>query len=267
MFRHIPDFIIYGVIVLLIYLNAQRAADKDHAPQPPPPPQLGPMLPQESPRDASVLVEMDEPTSGIGTAFAIDDKGNWLTARHVVDGCDEVGLNLGQGRAIVARVAMSSKADTAILSTEWSREPLPVDFTSTRRLGEQGYFFGFPQGKPGEVAGTLLGRRNMIIRGRYNTKEGVLAWTEVGRTRGLTGSLGGLSGGPVLDADGEVMGLVAAESPRRGRIYTVAPKTLAQIIEDPKTGGGKPITLSIYGTEADHYRRARRIAQVLCLVE
>ncbi len=267
MFRHVPDWLIYGSIVLLIYLNASRSSNKQHSPQPPPPPELGALLPIESPRDPAVLVEIGAPSSGIGTAFAVDKQGTWLTARHVVDECSKVGLSLGRGKAIRVNASVSKNSDTAILTSDWTRTPLPSDLYSQRQIGERGYFFGFPQGKPGEAAATLLGRHKMVIRGRYRTEEPILAWTEVGRTRGLVGSLGGLSGGPVLDADGEVVGVVAAESPRRGRIYSVAPRNLQNLFPQNNTVAGEPIAIDTYGSQADRYRRARRIAQVLCLVE
>ena len=63
-----------------------------------------------------------------------------------------------------------------------------------------------------------------------------------------------------------VVGIVAAESPRRGRIYTVAPKNLTTIFPRDTETTGNPIEPATYGREADRYRRARRIAQVICLV-
>jgi len=220
--RWVPDWLIYAVIIFLIYLNATRAS-QDYIPDSPPAPELGDLLPLESPRDPAVMVEIENPESGVGTAFAIDDKGTWLTARHVVDGCSRVALKLGTFKAM--------------------------------------------QGKPGEAVGALLGRHKLIVRGRYNTEEPILAWTELGRTRGLNGSLGGLSGGPVLDKDGEVIGIVAAESPRRGRLYTVAPRTLRELVPEGLNLPQEPIDTENYGSSADSYRRQRRIAQVLCLVK
>ena len=260
----IPDWAIYFLIVFLFYVNAARMNPDLEGTVPPP--DLGPMMPAESPRDTTVLVEMDAPASGIGTAFAVDNSGTWLTARHVIDSCDEVGLNLGGGKVIRTKAAVSRNTDIGVLKTKWKRDPLPSDLSENRRIGEHGYFFGFPQGKPGEAVASLLGRHRLMVRGRYRTEEAILAWTEVGRTRGLKGSLGGMSGGPVLDGDGEVIGIVAAESPRRGRIYSVAPRSLKSVLPAIITDGADPIDENSYGLKADRLRRDRRIAQVICVV-
>jgi S1-C subfamily serine protease len=265
--RLIPDWLIYSLILSAILTSANRRSQRRDAPLPPP--ALGPALPNARPSDPSVIVEVQKPASGVGTAFAIDSKGTWLTARHVVDSCDQVGLRMDDKKYIKTQGASVSKnTDTALINSDWSRPPLARDLKNTRRVGETGYFIGFPQGQPGEVAGKLMGRHRMLVRGRYRSSEPILAWAEVGRTGGLKGSLGGLSGGPAFDTDGEVIGLVAAESPRRGRIYTVAPASLSAILKPlertPKTTA---ISMDNYGNQADSYRRTRRIAQVICLVQ
>lgn len=261
--RNFPDWLFYLVIVILIYANSNRASEKITPPLPPP--ELGAMLPSESPRDERVIVKVDKPRSGIGTAFAIDNDGQWITARHVVDNCTQVGLNIGGLKILKTAAKVSKDTDTAILTSQWARKPLANDLYSDRQIGERGYFFGFPQGRPGEVVGSLLARNRMLVRGRYKSDEAVLAWSEVSRTKGLLGSLGGLSGAPVLDKDGEVIGVVSAESPRRGRIYTVTPENLQTLMaKSPVTPTA--LTLDSYGLQADKFRRDRRIAQVVCMV-
>lgn len=262
--RKTPDWLFYAAIVGAIYYNsAQMSHDFG---TPPPPPELGPLLPSENPKDEIIITEVDTPQSGSGTAFAINDTGNWLTARHVVDGCDSVAIKTGPNRIIKASYDIHSKNDLAVLTTEWKRSPLPSDVRSRRQVGELGYFMGFPQGRPGEAAGSLISRSRMLVRGRYTSDEAVLAWAEIGRTTGLTGGLGGLSGAPVLDKDGEIIGVVTAENPRRGRIYSVAPKALQPFFLN-QLNNAEPISLDSYGLMADRLRRQRRIAQVLCLVK
>ncbi len=265
MWRRIPDWLIYLIIVGLFYANAAIQSESIDAPIPPA--EIGDLLPTQSPRDPSIYVKLDKPTSGMGTAFAINQKGQWLTARHVVDGCDDIGLRLGNRQIIRANSQLSKQTDVALLTAKWQRQPLTPDFNSQRRIGEYGYFFGFPQGKPGEVIGKLLGRHRLRVTGRYQTNEPILAWTEIGRTRGLRGSLGGISGGPVLDSDGEVIGIIAAESPRRGRVYSVAPRNLNSYVDGVEYRAATPIANRTYGLQADRYRRDRRIVQVLCYVK
>lgn len=270
------DIFTYAVLLGIIILYVMEKSESQHDTFEPsietpsePNPDIGAELPNIQPSDPTVLVEMAAPTSSIGTAFAIDNNGTWLTARHVVDSCDQVALKLNNGKYVKVEVKkISTKSDTALLTSKWKRPALARDFYNRRNIGERGFFLGYPQGKPGEATGTLVGRRRMVVKGRYRSSEAILAWAETGRSHGLEGSLGGLSGGPTFDADGEVIGLVTAESIRRGRIYTVAPKTLANLItplnDMPE---GNPITLKNYGKHAAKYRRTRRISQVVCLVE
>lgn len=264
MFRKIPDWVLYALILGGIFFYASYLRDRIDAP--PPPTDLGPLLPSETPKDEQVITRVAEPRSGIGTAFSLDDRGLWLTARHVVDSCDQVGLKITNQKIIWAEVEVYEDHDLARLRTQWRRQPLPHDVLSQRSIGETGYFIGFPQGRPGEAVGSLIARNRMVVRGRYSAEESVLAWAETGRTSGLRGSLGGLSGAPVLDKDGEVIGVVTAENPRRGRIYSVAPRALIPFYPE-ESGDPEPVPHNNYGLQADKLRRDRRIAQVLCFVD
>ena len=264
--RTVPDWIIYSGLLSIFLILAFSVRQDVVIAEIPESPELGPMLPSDSPRDELVLVDVAPSQSSVGTAFSINKKGLWLTARHVVDGCDRVGLRIGLGRTISVDAKIVQNSDLAVLSSDWVRRPLPADLNSQRQVGEIGYFFGFPQGRPGEVVGSLISRGRMKVRGRYTNEEAVLAWSELGRSRNLTGSLGGLSGAPVLDKDGEVIGLITAEAPRRGRVYSVAPKYLRGIITEPGTRT-EPVSLETFGVTADKLRRDRRVAQVICLVE
>ena len=273
MLRLIPDWVIYA-LVLGVVLWAIFSGGSDDAPPPPPEAikEEGAMLPPPSAFDERVLVQVTAPKNGIGTAFAINGEGQWLTARHVVDGCSEVSLLVAPGQYDPARsIVVSEQFDLALIETETSPNPASINTDNDLTIGSYGFHGGYPQGRPGEAASRLLARSNLISRGRRSSSESVLAWAETGRTRGLMGSLGGLSGGPVYDEDGNVRGVIVAESARRGRIYTAAPETVAAFIK--ATGAetlGEPareFSTATYGREADHARRNLQVVKVACSVE
>jgi S1-C subfamily serine protease len=201
----------------------------------------------------------------------VASSGLWITARHVVDGCRQAALVVGEGRGVAATAVIDPHGEAALLRTVGGAPALPLDLGVPLREGEAGYHPGFPQGQPGEAASRLIGRENLIIRGRGARTEPVLVWAEVSRSEGLKGTLGGLSGAPALDAEGRVVGVTIAEAPRRGRIYTTAPETVQRLIQEggaplpAATGADAPLTAANYGKIADALRRALRVAQVICL--
>lgn len=134
---------------------------------------------------------------------------------------------------------------------------------------------GFPQGSAGEVASRYLGPQTLHGRGRAARDQPVLGWAEVGRTEGLSGSLAGLSGAPTLDVAGRVVGVTLSETPRRGKIYSTTPASLAAALrlagpvarnEGALDGAvGEPITVENYGRVADGLRRDLRVVRVACM--
>jgi S1-C subfamily serine protease len=213
----------------------------------------------------------DHPGPVVGTAFSVASTGLWITARHVVDGCRQAALVVGEGRGVAATAQIDPSGEAALLHTEGGAPALPLDLAAPLREGEPAFHPGFPQGLPGEAASRLIGRENLIVHGRGARTEPVLVWAEVGRSEGLKGSLGGLSGAPALDGRGRVVGVTIAEAPRRGRIYTTAPETVERLIGEAgaplpvAASSGAPLTSENYGKVAEALRRDLRVAQVVCL--
>lgn len=272
--RFLPDWLIYSAVVAAIVLVLFRVDTRRNAPPAPPEtPIAGQLLPPPSVYDPEVLVDVGAVTSGLGTAFAISEDGWWLTARHVVDDCDKVGIIVARGAAIeVKDRRIAQFADLALLKTDRAPAALALDGGERRfQVGQTAYHIGFPQGRKGEAASHLIGRETLIARGRFNFSEPVLAWAEFGRTENLAGSLAGISGGPAIAANGQVIGVTIAESTRRGRIYTAAPSSIMRLLNLEQIGAeGAPaprLTPENYGEEADDLRRALAVAQVVCIAD
>jgi serine protease Do len=257
-FPRLPDWLIYAAVVVALLIAAVgRQAHVDAPAAPPPAPAAeGVALGPASPFDPAVVVEVSDKTQpGVGTAFSVAASGIWVTARHVVEGCSQAAIVVAPGRGVAAKVRIDPEAETAILTTDGGAPPLPLGLTAGLRRGEQAFHMGFPQGRPGEASSRLIGRENLVVQGRGARTEPVLVWAETGRTDGLKGTLGGLSGAPALDD--------------QGRIYTTAPETTARTLA---AGGsrlaaspGGRISADNYGRVADDLRRNLRVAQVVCL--
>ncbi|MBX3428232.1 MAG: trypsin-like peptidase domain-containing protein [Hyphomonadaceae bacterium] len=272
MIRLVPDWLLYIVVIAVVVFVLFRVDQRHDAPEAlPDQPQAGSFLPPPSQYDPAVLVEVGPIASGMGSAFAISPEGWWLTARHVVDGCGAVGLVVSRGQAVrVLDVKRAEFADIALLRTESAPVSMSLN-TSERRfqIGQRAFHVGFPQGQPGEAYSRLVGRETLVARGRYALEEPVLVWAELGRTSGLRGSLAGISGGPALAANGQVIGITIAESARRGRIYTAAPSSILRLLRvEQITATGSPgeqLTPDNYGQVSDDMRRNLAVAQVVCV--
>ena len=271
-FPHLPDWTIYAAVIGALLIVSLGRREKADAPHPPEDDEAhGPLLGPVTPFDPSVTVIAPDipfqPSSG--TAFSIAGDGRWVTARHVVEGCRRPALVVGGGRAVAADVRLAPRADVAVLITQGGPPALPVEAAAPLRRGQRAFHPGFPQGRPGEVASRLLGRETLKVTGRGARDEPVLAWAEAGRTKGLKGTLSGLSGAPALDRRGRVLGVTIAEAPRRGLIYTTAPDTFAPAIRGEQRADekalGEAVNTDNYGKVADQLRRDLRVAQVVCL--
>ena len=273
-------FLVLGVVSLASIFGFFETSPDPDAPRRPSialaPPQGDPLPPRNPTRDPIVVVDMGQrPTTSLGTAFSLESAGVWMTARHVVDGCDKVGLMTGPSKAAkVNQIWIHPSADLALLSQSLRRPALRMADRDPV-IGEQGYGVGYPQGKPGEVVGTLLGRATSRSTGRYKLDEPVLIWTETARFPNFSGDLAGISGGPLFAQDGTVLGVIVLGTVRRGRFNTVAPSSLTLALQEAQLTPGDigdtapvpvPIEAQALSDLGQQLRQDGAVAQVICLV-
>ena len=189
----------------------------------------------------------------LGTAFAINDLGDWATAKHVSRDCAAlVLLEAGEQRGYPVKMVIDHpRTDLSVLVTGGSFDALTI---ADRDPGtdETGYFVGYPQGDPASVEANYLGRDDVdviddLAPGRPPEHLVGDYWVESRRIPNFSGTLGGMSGGPVLDGSGDVIGVTVAEEPRRGRVISVTPESLAELLRGAGSEG--------WHTENDALRR------------
>jgi serine protease Do len=241
------------------------------------PPRRDGMRPVAPPSAMDPVVDIDVPLdqrSSSGTAFSLDGRGLWMTARHVADGCSRIFvLTAARSGYLTRQVYIHPAADIAILRTDRGAPHVALS-RETPRYQQTAYHYGFPKGEPGAVISTLIGRATLRARGRYSTTEPVLVWAERERVPDGDEHLGGISGGPVFDPGGRVVGVTVAGSTRRGRVFTADMSSMQSALQ---RAGASPaaeeaatipaITARNWVEEGAALRRRLSVAKVVCLVD
>lgn len=164
--------------------------------------------PQERDRDA--------PRRGAGTGFLISDKGLILTNHHVIDGADRITVRLTDGRTLKATLIGSDPdTDIALIKVE-SQRPLPfapLGDSDGLRVGEWVVAIGNPLAYEHTVT---VGVVSYIGRKLFDSSLDRYIQTDAAINFGN-------SGGPLINARGEVIGINAAISSRASNIGFAVP--------------------------------------------
>jgi serine protease Do len=154
------------------------------------------------PTDLPVLLEsfvMLEPGNSIGSAFIISSDGYVLTAAHVVSGLKTVPVRLHNGVVLEAAVLrVEEGVDVALLKLPGtSYKPLTLSSDAMPAIGSDVFAIGNPAMKElnGSVSKGVVGG-NREIDGRKFIQTDAAANP-------------GNSGGPLLDRNGRVIGLIS----------------------------------------------------------
>ena len=161
--------------------------------------------------------------SGIatGSGFAVDEH-TLITNEHVVTGAAELQVSTYDGQELSVRAAaISTIADLAVVRTE---QPLPAHVPLAAEQpgrGEAVSVIGFPLGRRMTTSrGTVLGLAEDPLGAMA---EQVLV-TDAPVEHGSSGSA-------VLDADGEVVGVVYAGAVEGGQSFAVPVSVLAALLD------------------------------------
>ncbi len=177
--------------------------------------------------------------SALGSGFIIDPKGIVITNNHVIEGADEIIVNLQDGTRLKATLrGRDPKTDLAVLVVKPSR-PLPyVEFGDSDKVevGDWVLAIGNPFGLGGTVTLGIVSARNRDINaGPYDD----FIQTDAAINKGN-------SGGPLFNMKGQVVGVNSAIlSPSGGSVgigfsipSNLAKKVVAQLVKYGETRRG-----------------------------
>jgi serine protease Do len=157
-------------------------------------------------RDPSFEGTPGRKVNGMGTGIVIDERGYIVTNQHVIAGVDSLRVTLHDGSTYTAEViSWDGKHDLAIIKIEASRPLLviPLGTSSDLKLGESviavGNAFGYEHTVTAGIISSLS--RDVEVNEHQSYKN--LLQTDASINPGN-------SGGPLLNLDGEVVGINVA---------------------------------------------------------
>jgi putative serine protease PepD len=144
-------------------------------------------------------------TTATGTGFVVDGKGNIVTAAHVVDGASSVTVTFQNGTTRKATVLGQDDAtDVAVLKVDPSGLTLkPLELGSSKDLDE-----GVAVAAVGDPFGYQRSISTGIVSGLDRTIEAPNGFTVAHAIQTDAALNPGNSGGPLLDSQGRVVGIV-----------------------------------------------------------
>ena len=144
--------------------------------------------------------------NGMGTGIVIDERGYIVTNYHVVEGVGRIQVTTASGVTVIAQlVSHDAKTDLAIIKIDVD-EPLPVIRLGTSR--------DLLTGEPVIAIGNAYGYTHTVTRGIISALHRPIEVSEHQSYRDLIqtdASINpGNSGGPLLNIDGEMIGINVA---------------------------------------------------------
>jgi len=156
----------------------------------------GAPMPGQPPRGGKQAPDREVP-SGVGSGFVIDSDGFLLTNHHVVDGAESIIVTFPDKREFKGKVIGSDqRTDVALVKIEGKNLPfLKIGNVNNTKVGQWVVAIGSPFGLENSVTAGIVS-----AKGRDTGEYLPFIQTDVAVNPGN-------SGGPLLNLDGEVIGI------------------------------------------------------------
>ena len=177
--------------------------------------------------------EQQGPRSALGSGFLISEDGYVVTNYHVIESAMKISVELFSGEKFAAEIIGSDpKTDLALLKID-SDEPFEyLEFTDSdnARVGDWVMAVGNPLGQEFSVSVGIVSARNRALSGTYDD----FIQTDAAINQGN-------SGGPLLNMDGEVIGVNTAILTQSGGSigigFSMASNVVTKVLDQLKEYG------------------------------
>ena len=165
-------------------------------------------------------------SSALGSGFIIDEKGIVVTNNHVIEGAEDIVVQVNGEKKFKAKVIGADPlSDIAVLQIETKEKFTPVKFgdSDKARIGDWVIAIGNPFGLGGTVTSGIISARNRSI--------GLTRYEDYIQTDASINS--GNSGGPLFDMNGDVIGINTAILGRSGNVgigFSIPSNSAKQVI-------------------------------------
>jgi S1-C subfamily serine protease len=185
------------------------------------------------------LPDLPENIEGYGSGFIVTKDGYIVTNQHVIQGADEIKININNmDKSIPAEVIWTDfNLDLAVIkiNVDQELEPIPLGNSNEIRAGDWAIAIGNPFGFEHTVTTgviSALGRPIQIptSQGQIRTYKNLIQ-TDAAINPGN-------SGGPLLNMNGEVIGINTAVSAQgQGIGFAIPVNEVKEVVNDLKTKG------------------------------
>ncbi|NOZ41373.1 MAG: trypsin-like serine protease [Planctomycetes bacterium] len=154
-------------------------------------------------------------TEGSGSGAVLDTKGHIITNYHVIEDADQIEVNLASNQSFLATLVGGDKEqDIAVLKIEapaTDLQPIAQGNSSNLRVGQRVYALGNPFGWDGTLTTGIISSLNRDLPSRVPGRPmRSLIQTDAAMNPGN-------SGGPLLNTQGQMIGMCVAISTKTGQ--------------------------------------------------
>ena len=151
-------------------------------------------------------------STGLGSGWVYNSDGYIVTNNHVVEGETQVEVDFSTGQKVYGKVAgTDSYSDLAVVKVDPSSvplNPLPLGDSSTLKVGQIVVAIGNPFGLEGTMTTGIISALGRTLQSGTPTANGQFSSGDIIQTDAPLNP--GNSGGPLLDLNGNVIGINSA---------------------------------------------------------